>query len=120
MTADAFDDDAPADIIVSSLFTHHLPDQAVMHLMRRMEARATTGWFVNDLHRHPLPHAAFALLSRLMRWHPFVRHDGPVSIRRAFTPADWATLVGRAGLDASAITVARRFPYRVCVTRVKA
>ena len=119
LTADAFDDDAPADIIISSLFTHHLSDQAVVRLMRHMEARATTGWFVNDLHRHPLPHAAFAFLSRLMRWHSFVQHDGPVSITRAFTPADWANLVAQAGLDASAIAVARRFPYRVCVTRMK-
>ena len=119
VAADAFCDDAPADIIISSLFTHHLPDQAVVHLMRHMEARATTGWFINDLHRHPLPHAAFTLLSRLMRWHFFVRHDGPVSIRRAFTPADWAKLVADAGLAASAIRIARRFPYRVCVTRMK-
>ena len=119
VTADAFDDHAPADIIVSSLFTHHLSDQAVMRLMRHMETRVTKGWFVNDLHRHPLPHAAFTLLSRLMCWHSFVQHDGPTSIARAFTPADWAGLVAHAGLDASAIAIARYFPYRVCVTRVK-
>ena len=120
VTADALIGDAPADIMVSSLFTHHLPDHAVVQLMRRMETQASLAWFINDLHRHPLPHGAFTFLSRVMRWHRFVRHDGPVSILRAFTPADWATLVVHAGLDPSAIAVARRFPYRICVARVKA
>lgn len=118
-TADAFLDDEPVDVVFSSLFTHHLPDEAVTRLLRRMEERATLGWFVNDLHRHPLPHAGFVLLSRLMRWHRFVQHDGPVSITRAFTPGDWSSLVARAGLDAGAVRIARRFPYRVCVARVK-
>ena len=119
VTADAFADERPADVIVSGLFAHHLPDEAVVRLLGHMEERAALGWFVNDLHRHPLPHAGFTLLSRLMRWHRFVRHDGPVSIARAFTPGDWARLVARAGLDGEAVRVRRRFPFRVCVSRVK-
>ena len=119
VTADAFDDDRPADVVVSSLFAHHLADPAVVRLLQKMERGAAFGWFVNDLHRHALSHAGFTLLSRLMGWHRFVQHDGPVSIARAFTPADWTRLVERAGLDPAAVRVGRAFPFRICVARVK-
>lgn len=119
VTADLFEDRRPADVITSSLFAHHLTDEAIVRFLRRMEASAEIGWFVNDLHRHRLPYVGFALLARLMRWHRFVRHDGPVSVARAFTRADWAKLVARADLDPAAVRVAWRFPFRLCVSRVK-
>ena len=119
VTADAFDERPPADVIINALFTHHLSDDAIIRFLRRMEETAQIGWFVNDLHRHPLPYAGFGLLARAMRWHRFVQHDGPISVARAFTSADWATLIGRAGLDRSSVEVRWRFPFRLCVSRVK-
>jgi SAM-dependent methyltransferase len=120
VTADVFDDMGPADIITSSLFTHHLPDAMIVRFLRIMETRAQIGWFINDLHRHPAPYAGFVLLSKLMGWHPFVQHDGPVSIARAFTAADWRALIAEAGLSSDTVRVAWRFPFRLCVSRVKA
>jgi SAM-dependent methyltransferase len=119
VTADVFDYDGPADIVVSSLFTHHLDDGDVARFLRWMEARATIGWFVNDLHRHPVAYHGFTVLVRLMRWHRFVRHDGPVSVTRAFIPADWRALIARAGLGDAGVQVRRRFPFRLCVERTK-
>lgn len=119
VTADFFEDHRPADVITSSLFAHHLADAALVRFLRRMEETAEVGWFVNDLHRHPLPYAGFSLLARLMRWHRFVRHDGPISVARAFTRADWARLIEEARLDPAAVEVDWRFPFRLCVARVK-
>jgi SAM-dependent methyltransferase len=118
VTADALAIAEPADVIASGLFTHHLPDSAIVRFLTRMEAIAQIGWFINDLHRHPAPHAAFALLSNVMRWHPFVRHDGPISVARAFTPADWRRLIDEAGLSGAPIEVRWRFPFRLCVARL--
>jgi SAM-dependent methyltransferase len=120
VTADAFADTRPADVITSSLFTHHLPDALIVRFLRSMETRAAIGWFVNDLHRHPLPYGGFKVLSKAMGWHPFVQHDGPVSIARAFTAADWRALIAQAGLSDDVVRVAWRFPFRLCVSRVKA
>jgi len=120
VTADVFDDERPADVITSSLFTHHLSDALIVRFLRMMEMRAQIGWFINDLHRHPLPYGGFAVLSKVMRWHPFVQHDGPVSIARAFTAADWRALIAEAGLSPEAVRVEWRFPFRLCVARVKA
>jgi SAM-dependent methyltransferase len=118
-TGDAFDDTRPADVIASSLFTHHLADAAIVRFLRHMEAQAKIGWFVNDLHRHPLPYGGFALLSKAMGWHPFVQHDGPISVARAFTAADWRASIAEAQLSLQDVRVAWRFPFRLCVSRVK-
>lgn len=110
--------DEPIDLIISSLVTHHMDDAGIVPFLRWMEARARLGWFINDLHRHALPYHVFRLLSAAMRWHAFVRHDGPLSIARAFRREDWAALLMLAG----AAQVARlrwHFPFRYCVARWK-
>jgi SAM-dependent methyltransferase len=119
VTGDVFEDVRPTDVITSSLFTHHLTDAMVVRFLGAMEARARIGWFINDLHRHPLPYGGFAALAKVMGWHPFVQHDGPISIARAFTFADWGALIAQAGLRPETVRVAWRFPFRLCVARVK-
>jgi hypothetical protein len=119
--ADLFDyrPPAPLDIVVSSLFTHHLDDAALIRFVAWMEANTTIGWFVNDLHRHPLPYHVFRATSRALRFHHFVQHDGPISIMRAFVAADWHRICRNAGLAPGAVDVRWRFPFRLCVARVK-
>lgn len=106
------------DLIISSLVTHHMRDEEVIRFLGWMEARARLGWLVNDLHRHPFPYYGFSALAALMPWHPFVRHDGPLSIARAFRRDDWLALLNAAGLDRVA-RVRWCFPFRYCVERAK-
>lgn len=106
------------DLVVSSLVTHHMRDGEILRFLGWMERRAQLGWLVNDLHRHWLPYYGFAVLARAMRWHAFVRHDGPLSIARAFRREDWQALLDASGLAAQA-DVTWRFPFRYCVERRK-
>lgn len=106
------------DVVLSSLFTHHLVDADVIRFLRWMEDTAALGWFVNDLHRHPVAFHGFRALSGLARWHPMVRHDGPVSVARAFRRADWQGLLHRAGLDGAA-SLRWHPPFRWCVERLR-
>lgn len=115
---DLFDHQGGADIVISSLFTHHLDDASLVRFLEWQEANARIGWFVNDLLRHPFSFYGFALLSRVMLWHSFVQHDGPVSIRRAFKPGDWDRLLARAGVIGARIEP--WFPFRLCVSKVRA
>jgi SAM-dependent methyltransferase len=108
------------DLIVSSLFAHHLDDRALIGFIAWMEATARIGWFVNDLHRHPLPYHVFRLWAAAARWHRFIRHDGPVSITRAFSRADWHRLLGEAGLAEGSAAVRWWLPFRLCVSRLRA
>jgi SAM-dependent methyltransferase len=117
ITEDLFHHQGGADVILSSLFTHHLSDMDVVRFLEWQEINARIGWFVNDLLRHPFSYYGFALLSRLMLWHRFVVHDGPVSIRRAFRPEDWTVLLAKAGVHQARIE--GWFPFRLCVSRVR-
>jgi SAM-dependent methyltransferase len=107
-----------ADVVLSSLFTHHLTDAELVRFIEWSQANARIGWFINDLERHPFAYYGFALLARLMVWHPFVRHDGPVSISRAFVRRDWEARLADAG--ARQARIEPWFPFRLCVSRVRA
>lgn len=119
VTADAFayEPKAGVDVVISSLFAHHQSDAQVIRFVAWMEKTARLGWFVNDLHRHPLPYHAFRVAAKLARFHRFVQHDGPVSIARAFVPSDWRRLVKAAGVDPAAVEIRWRMPFRVTVAR---
>jgi len=117
ISEDLFDHQGGADIVLSSLFTHHLDNEQVVRFLEWQEVNARIGWFINDLLRHPFSYYSFSLLSRLMLWHPFVIHDGPVSIRRAFRREDWTRLLAKAGVREAKIEP--WFPFRLCVSRVR-
>lgn len=114
----AMADEEPVDIVVSSLVTHHMADDEIVRFLRWMERRCTLGWLVNDLHRQWISWYGFSILSAATRWHPFVKHDGPLSIARAFTRADWNELLESANLKGRA-KVQWKFPFRYCVRRTK-
>jgi len=48
-----------------------------------------------------------------------VRHDGPVSFRRAFRKEDWVRLLAAAEAPREAVTVEQWRPGRLCVGRWK-
>jgi 2-polyprenyl-3-methyl-5-hydroxy-6-metoxy-1,4-benzoquinol methylase len=114
----AWPEDDPIDIVISSLVTHHMEDAEIVRFLAWMEARARLGWFVNDLHRHWLPYHTFRLVAGAMRWHRFVRHDGPLSIARAFRREELEALLETAGV-ALVSRLRWRFPFRYCIERAK-
>jgi SAM-dependent methyltransferase len=103
------------DIVVSSLTAHHLEDDEVVALLRWMEATAQEGWFINDLERAEWSYRLFGWV----RWHPIVRHDGPVSFRRAFRREDWLRLLAAAEIPRKAVTLEHWRPGRLCVGQWK-
>jgi 2-polyprenyl-3-methyl-5-hydroxy-6-metoxy-1,4-benzoquinol methylase len=109
----------PVDIVVSSLMAHHLEDEEIIALLRWKEATAQVGWFINDLERSERSSRMLGWLGRAVGWHPFVRHDGPVSFRRAFRKEDWVRLLAAAELPREAVTVEHWRPGRLCVGRWK-
>ena len=109
----------PVDIVVSSLTAHHLEDEEIVALLRWMERTAQVGWFINDLERSERTCRMFWWLAGVVGWHRFVRHDGPVSFRRAFREEDWIRLLTAAEVPLEAATVERWRPGRLCVGRWK-
>ena len=117
VAGDYADVPGPFDLVTSSLVAHHMTDEQLLRFLRFMEAEARVGWMVNDLHRHRFAHAGYPLLARMLGVHRIVREDGTLSIARGFRRAEWIEMLKEAGVGGS--KVARRFPFRLCVERLR-
>ncbi len=121
-TANVFslDSSRRADFIVSSLFAHHLTDGELITFIQWMDRHATRGWFINDLHRHPLPCFFIKYAVRLLFASRMIQHDAPVSVARAFTASEWRHLLGKAGIPEERTKIEWFFPFRYGVACRKA
>jgi hypothetical protein len=115
----AYRPEKPVEIVVSSLMAHHLEDEEIVALLRWMEATAQVGWHINDLERSEWSCRMFGWVERVVGWHRFVRHDAPVSFRRALREEDWVRLLTAAKVPLEAVMVEHWRPGRLCVGRWK-
>jgi SAM-dependent methyltransferase len=106
------------DVAISALTLHHLAPEAARAHLAGMEEVARLGFVVNDLHRSRAAWLAVWVATRLLARSPMSRHDGPLSVLRAYTPAEVRALCTAAGL---AGVVVHRYPVlsRQCAVRVK-
>ncbi|MCA9295955.1 MAG: methyltransferase domain-containing protein [Phycisphaerales bacterium] len=109
---DAWPDDI--DIVVNSLFLHHLNEDDVVHILQRAAACARLGGVVSDLRRTRRGYVLAAAGVRLLSRSPIVHDDGPQSVRAAFTTEELRALVERAGIPHA--TVRSTFPQRHLIT----
>lgn len=91
----AFAGEGP-DIIFSSLFCHHFNNEELIFQLRWMEEHAVVGWFINDLHRHPVAYYAIRLLTAGFSASYLVKHDAPLSVLRGFSREEWESLLRQA------------------------
>ena len=103
--------DRQFDYAICSLFTHHFRDADVVKILTELARVASRRIFVIDLHRKPVPYYFYTRIGKLFLHNRLVREDGALSILRSFIPAELEDLARRAELEA--ITVTRRFPYRL-------
>ena len=105
-------DEVPSgfDVIISSLFLHHLSGSEAAGLLQRMGRAAGELILINDLLRGPIEYAMAWAGCHLLSRSPIVRHDGPVSVSAAFTMTEVRELARQAGLDGVKLT--RHWPGR--------
>src|SRR4051812_16904092 len=89
--------DAAVDFVTCSLALHRFDPPAAVALLRELCRVARRGVIVNDLRRGRLAYAGAQLLAR-GPWHSMARHDGPLSVLRAYTPAEARGLFAQADL----------------------
>jgi SAM-dependent methyltransferase len=108
----------PSDAVICSLFLHHLDEDDVVTLLRRLarpeDPDGPALVLVNDLNRGRLDWWLVGLATRLLSSSPVVHVDGPRSVEGAFTPTEALALAERAGLTGA--TVVRRWPCRWLLT----
>jgi hypothetical protein len=103
------------DVAVSVLTLHHLDVDGAATMLAEMRAASRDALIVVDLPRRRLAWLAVWLTTRLQRCHPVSRHDGPLSVRRAYSVDELRTLADKARL--ANVTV-RRFPLLLRVVLV--
>jgi 2-polyprenyl-3-methyl-5-hydroxy-6-metoxy-1,4-benzoquinol methylase len=86
------------DIIFSSLFCHHFTETELQWMLTWMQRNASLGFFINDLHRHPLAYYSIKLITRLFSKSYLVKNDAPLSVQRGFSKAEWQTLLTQTGI----------------------
>jgi SAM-dependent methyltransferase len=72
------------DIIFNSLFCHHFNDEQMMEILMWMKDHSRAGFFINDLHRHPLAYYSIKWLTSVFSKSYLVRNDAPLSVLRGF------------------------------------
>jgi hypothetical protein len=107
----------PFDFVISSLVAHHMSHAHLLAYVRFMDSESRVGWFVNDLHRHGFAFVSFPWLASAMGWHRIVRLDGATSIARSYRPHEWPPILAEA--DVEGARVRRRFPFRLCVEKIR-
>ncbi len=100
-------------IVFSSLFCHHFSEAALIHQMLWMQQNSQLGFFINDLHRHPLAYHSIKTLTRLFSKSYLVKNDAPLSVLRAFRRADWGQIFRKSGLSQPLIQWRWAFRYLV-------
>jgi SAM-dependent methyltransferase len=90
--------DGAFDVAHASLVLHHLEPDAAVGFLRELSRVAGIGVIVNDLGRGRLAWLGAWLILHAMTRNPYTLHDGPLSVRRAYTRAEARDLLAGAGL----------------------
>ncbi len=85
-------------IIFSSLFCHHFTNPQLVSMLDWMNSNASSGFFINDLHRHRLAYFSIRILTTLFSRSRLVKHDAPLSVQRGFTRKELTGLMAEAQL----------------------
>lgn len=99
------------DVIMSSLFTHHLVEEDVVKLLTKMKSSAKHMLVVNDLVRSYPSLMMVSMATQILSRSSVIHFDGPASVRAAFTPEELKTLAHDAGLNSA--NIVERFPCRM-------
>lgn len=105
------------DYFISCLFMHHFSPEQLVKLLARTFELARHGIIMSDIVRGYLPQIAFKLGQTFFAHNFLTRHDGIVSIRRAYTPAELQQLAQAAGLHNA--RVYQHFPWRMTLVACK-
>ncbi len=64
-----------------------------------MQSNSIKGFFINDLHRHPLAYYSIKLLTTVFSKSYLVKNDAPLSVARGFKASEWKKILKSAGIN---------------------
>ena len=94
------------DVVVCSTMLHHLEWEQGVRLLRSMAVAARMGFIVNDLRRSRVHYWGARLLLPLFFRNRLTRHDGPLSVLRAYSVSELRMMARQAGVANARVTSA--------------
>jgi len=85
------------DFVTASLFLHHMPGTMALEALKAFDLLAKRGIIIGDLDRS-IPSLMAVTAASWVFGNRIVRHDGPLSVRRSFTPLELHDLAQLCGL----------------------
>lgn len=101
------------DIIFTSLFCHHFSHQELRSMLKWMIANCELGFFINDLHRHPIAYHFIKIATSFFSKSYMVKNDAPVSVLRGFKKNEWVDIFHSAGIKN--FTINWKWPFRYVI-----
>ena len=105
--------DRSFELATCNLALHHFDPFDAIQVLREL-ARVAAIAIVNDLRRSRVAWAFARFIFPLFTRNEFTRNDGPISVLRAYTPAELRELARRAGW--TSISVRKKGGYRMTLT----
>jgi hypothetical protein len=105
------------DIIFSSLFCHHFTENELIRMLDWMQKNSTIGYFINDLHRHPIAYHFIKIATGMFSKSYLVKNDAPLSVLRGFKKNEWKTILEKAGIKNYSIKWKWAFRYLIIVSK---
>ena len=101
------------DVIHCSLFCHHLKDDELTELFSLIYRNTHAGFVINDLQRNRLAYYVVQLITYLLNGSVLSKHDGPVSVLRAFKLTELKKLLQKAQIKDFSINRKLAFRYLI-------
>ncbi|MGH9866810.1 MAG: methyltransferase domain-containing protein [Candidatus Polarisedimenticolia bacterium] len=94
--------DGSVDLVICSNFLHHLDEDEMLQALSEMRRVARRGVIAVDLRRGRLSWTLVWILTRLTP-NRLTRHDGPLSVRRAYSRGELRAMAARAGMHGAVV-----------------
>ncbi len=103
------------DYIISSMFFHHLSEEEIVTLLKRIDVHSRRGFLVNDLLRSRLHYAGTSLVS-FFTFKKILFNDARLSVRRGFKEKDLARYREKTGIP---FEIKRKPFFRILMSHEK-
>lgn len=104
------------EIIFSSLFCHHFTNNELDEMLNWMKKNSTVGFFINDLHRHPIAYHFIKIATRIFSKSYLVKNDAPLSVLRGFKENEWKSILKKAKIKNYSIKWKWAFRFLIIVS----
>lgn len=104
------------DIITINSVAHHFSDTALITLLKQLKQQTRLAIIINDLQRHWFSYFFTKIITNLFSFSYLAKHDGPLSVLRAFKKQELIALLQQAGIQSYQIRWAWAFRWKVIIS----